>query len=67
VDAVGRSVVRELVEVKTPKALQALPDGGAGWAVHHALFARAGLTDAAQAEAHSHHAIWVDLATLDQR
>jgi AAA+ ATPase superfamily predicted ATPase len=67
VDAVGRSVVRELIEVKTPKALQALPDGGAGWAVHHALFARAGLTDAAQAEAHSHHAIWVDLATLDQR
>ncbi|MFL7809798.1 MAG: ATP-binding protein, partial [Anaerolineae bacterium] len=66
VDAVGRSVVRELVEVKTPKVLQALPDGGAGWAVHHALFARAGWTDAAQAEAHSHSAILCDLATLDQ-
>ena len=66
VDAVGRSVVRELVEVKTPKVLQALPDGGAGWAVHHALFARAGWTDAARAEAHSHSAILCDLATLDQ-
>ena len=66
VDAVGRAVVRELVEVKTPKVLQTLPDGGAGWAVHHALFARAGWTDAARAEAHSHSAILCDLATLDQ-
>jgi len=66
VDAVGRSVVRELVEAKTPKVLHALPDDGAGWTVHHALFARAGLTDAAQAEAQSHEAILVDLAMLDQ-
>jgi len=66
VEAVSRWVVRELVEVKTPKVLRALPDGGAGWAVHYALFARAGLTDAAQEEARSHSAILVDLATLDQ-
>jgi len=66
VDAVGRSVVRELVEEKTPKILQALPDGGDGWRTHHALFARAGFTDPAQAEAQSHKATLVDLATLDR-
>jgi AAA+ ATPase superfamily predicted ATPase len=66
VDAVGRAVVRELVEIKAPKVLRALPDGGARWAVHYALFARAGSTDASQAEARSHSAILCDLATLDQ-
>jgi AAA+ ATPase superfamily predicted ATPase len=66
VHAVGRPVVRELVEEKTPKVLQALPAGGAGWAVHHALFARAGFTDAAQAEAQSDRAVLVDLAALDR-
>ena len=43
VDAVGRSILRELLD-KTPLVLQALPEGGAGWAVHHTLFARAGFT-----------------------
>jgi hypothetical protein len=66
VDAVGRSVVRELVEEKTPKVLQALPDGGEGWTIHHALFARAGFTDAAQAEAQTHKATLVELAALDR-
>jgi AAA+ ATPase superfamily predicted ATPase len=65
VGAVGRSVVRGLVE-KTPKVLRALPDGGAGWTVHYAFFARAGFTDAAQAEAQGHGALLVDLATLDR-
>ena len=65
VSAVGRSVVRELVEEKTPKVLQALPDGGDGWAVHHVLFARDGFTEAAQAEAQTHRATLVDLAALD--
>jgi AAA+ ATPase superfamily predicted ATPase len=66
VDAVGRSVVRELVEEKTPKVLQALPDSGEGWTAHHALFARAGFTGAAQAEAQAHKATLIDLVTLDR-
>jgi AAA+ ATPase superfamily predicted ATPase len=66
VDAVGRSVVRELVEEKTPKVLQVLPDGGEGWTIHHVLFAHAGFTGAAQAEAQIHKATLVDLAALDR-
>ena len=64
VDAVGRSTVRELVEAKTPKVLNELPDHGVGWTVHYALFARAGFTDAAAAEARQHGALLVDLETL---
>jgi len=66
VDPVGRSVLRELAEEKTPKVLQALPEGGEGWTTHHVLFARAGFTDPAQAEAQAHKATLVDLATLDR-
>jgi hypothetical protein len=46
--------------------LKELPDGGAGWAVHYAFFARAGFTDAAQALAMTHGALLVDLTRLDQ-
>jgi hypothetical protein len=63
---VGRSVVRGLVEEKTPKVLQALPDGGAGSTTRHVLFAPAGFTDPAQAEAQAHKATLVDLAALDR-
>jgi hypothetical protein len=42
-----------------------LPDGGKGWTTHHALFARAGFTEAAQAEAQAHKVIPIDLAALD--
>jgi hypothetical protein len=63
---VGRAVARELVEQKTPKVLRALPGNGAGWAVHYALFGRAGFTEAAQAEAQAHGALLVDLTTLDR-
>jgi AAA+ ATPase superfamily predicted ATPase len=66
VGAVGRSVLRELVAVKTPKVCQALPDGGDKWTIHHALFARSGFTDAARAEAQAHDVALVDLATLDR-
>jgi len=65
VDAVSRSILRELLD-KTPLVLQALPEGGAGWAAHHALFARAGFTEAAQADARIHHVMLVDLARLDE-
>ena len=72
VDAVPRSVVRELIEEKTPRVLKGLPDAGAGWTVHYAFFARAGLTTAAQEFAAEHasgvhcHALLVDLTRLDR-
>jgi AAA+ ATPase superfamily predicted ATPase len=59
VDAVGRSVVQELVE-KSPKVVP-----GEEWQVHYVFFARAGFTDAARAEAESVGAQLVDLETLD--
>jgi AAA+ ATPase superfamily predicted ATPase len=63
-EAVGKDVLRELVEIKTPRVLKELPDGGQGWRVRHALFARAGFTDAAQAAAQTEAAMLVDLAAL---
>ena len=63
--AVGRNVVRELIETKTPKVLKELPKQGEGWHVHYAFFARAGFTDAAQAEARSAGALLVALERLD--
>jgi AAA+ ATPase superfamily predicted ATPase len=63
---VGRGLVRELVESKTPKVLAALSDGGEGWTVHHAFFARAGFTEAAQAKGERHRVTLVALAQLDE-
>ena len=59
VDAVGRSVIRELVE----KSPQVVPEDD--WQVHYVFFARAGFTDAARAEAEAVGAQLVDLETLD--
>jgi hypothetical protein len=63
---VGRNVVRELVEDKTPRVLKALPDEGERWAVHYAVFARAGFTDAARQEADDWSALLVDLSGLNR-
>jgi uncharacterized protein len=60
VDAVGRSVVRELID-KAPKVVP-----GEGWQVHYIYFARAGFTDAAIQEAQKVGALLVDLETLDK-
>jgi hypothetical protein len=65
-DPVGRDVIAKLIAQKTPRVLQALPDQGAGWHVHYAFFARAGFTEAAQAEAERADAILVDLKRLDR-
>jgi uncharacterized protein len=65
-EAVGRDVARELVEKKSPQVLRELPDAGAGWTVRHALFARAGLTDAACSFAEERGMIVADLAVLDR-
>jgi len=59
VGAVGRSVIRELIE-KAPKVVP-----GQGWQVHYAYFAREGFTEAARDEAQLVGALLVDLATLD--
>jgi len=59
-------VVCELLEEKTPKALAVLPDRGDGWTVRHMLFARAGFTEAARAEARAHKMLLTDLAMLDE-
>ncbi len=64
-DMVGRDVVRELIERKTPKVLKALPDAGEGWTVQYAFFARAGFTGAARDEAESVDAQLVDMERLD--
>ncbi len=42
--AVGKGVIDELVESKTPKVLKSLPKNGAGWQVEYAFFARVGFT-----------------------
>ncbi len=51
---VSRSVLAELIEVKTSKVLADLPDGGDGWTVHYALFARQAFTGAAHSLAAQH-------------
>jgi AAA+ ATPase superfamily predicted ATPase len=63
---VGRALIRELVEAKTPKVLATLPDQGAEWTVYYAFFARVGFTEAAQAEAGEHRIQLVSLEQLDQ-
>ncbi len=63
---VGRAVVRELVEDKTAKTLASLPEKGAGWQVHHALFARTGFSKAATALALEHAIQLVTLADMEQ-
>jgi hypothetical protein len=61
--AVGRSVVRELIEEKTPRVLARLEGE---WQTHYAFFACGGFTEAAQREAAKVGARTVDLAQLDQ-
>jgi AAA+ ATPase superfamily predicted ATPase len=46
-----RAVVTDLVERKTPRVLNGLPDKGEGWTVHYAIFARYDFTRAACHEA----------------
>jgi AAA+ ATPase superfamily predicted ATPase len=64
-DAVRLDVLRDLIDDKTPRLLTTLPDGGSGWRVHHALFARAGFTAATVQAAAQAGARLVDLAELD--
>jgi AAA+ ATPase superfamily predicted ATPase len=63
---VDKATMDELLESKTPQLVQALPDEGRGWTVHHAFFARAGFTPEARALAKSRRVTWVDLDRLDR-
>jgi hypothetical protein len=62
-DAVGRNVVKDLIEERAPRVLKR-PTGE--WRTHYAFFSRAGFTDAAKEEAAKVEARMVDLAQLDR-
>ena len=64
-DLVSRQIVRELIEQKGPHLRRDLPDEGAGWTFHYALFAWAGFTETAMAEMAAQAGLLVDLPTLD--
>jgi len=64
-DRIDRQVVRDLVDGKTPLLLQDLPEGGKGWKVNYALFARSGFTPAAKTEMQQKGGMLVDLKALD--
>ena len=64
-ERVDRQVVRELIEEKTPLALKDLPEEGAGWKVHYALFGRMGFTPAAREEMDKVQGSLIDLNTID--
>ena len=63
---VDRPVVRELIEVKTPRLLQDLDADPAAWRIHYAIFSRLGLTPAAQDALHAAGGLAVDLNHLDR-
>jgi uncharacterized protein len=62
----ARKLIRELSERKTPRLLADLPDGGAGWRIHYAFFARSEFTDAALALAAAQGAQTLTLADVEQ-
>lgn len=64
-DDIDRQVARELIEQKTPLVLKQLPEEGAGWKIHYALFGRNGFTTAAKAEMDKLNGFVVDLKMLD--
>jgi len=63
-EAVDRQTVRDLLERTIPLTLADLPEGGTGWNVYPALFARAGATPAARATLEAAGGMVVDLPTL---
>jgi hypothetical protein len=62
---ISRRILRELVIEKTPKVLDALPEGGDGWRVHYVFFSREGFTEAARTMAEENGVTLVDLEMLD--
>lgn len=64
-EPIGRGIVRELIEQKTPKVLAELPHQPTDWTVHHIFFARAGFSTAAQQYASVQNITLVDLEVLE--
>ena len=65
-EAVGRQVIIDLIETKTPLVLKDIWDGKSEWKVHYAFFARHGFTQAAKNEANKHGGQLIDLKMIDQ-
>ncbi|NTU80673.1 MAG: ATP-binding protein [Chloroflexales bacterium] len=63
-DPVDRKVVRELIEQKTPLVLADMEASAGDWSIRHALFARAGATEAARETLAAHGGLLVDLDQL---
>jgi len=63
-EAVDRQTVRDLIDRSVPLTVADLPDKGAGWQVTPALFARAGVTRAAQKTLREAGGLVVDLPRL---
>jgi len=65
-DDLSQAVVRELIEEKSPRVRQVLPDEGEGWKIYYALFSRTGFTPAAREFGRQHGAVFVDASQLDR-
>lgn len=64
-DAVGREIVRDLLENKTPKVLADMDVQNKGWTVQHAVFTRSGFDAEARQEAGERGVLLVDLERMD--
>ncbi|MEM7119558.1 MAG: ATP-binding protein [Chloroflexota bacterium] len=64
-DPIGRGIVRELVEQKTPKLLAELPHTASDWMVHYIFFARAGFSASACQYAAEQNVTLADLELLE--
>ncbi len=64
-EPVAKKVIEELINLKTPKVLKTLPEGGGGWTIGYLFFSRSGFNDAAQEIAEKHGVQLIDLAVLD--
>jgi uncharacterized protein len=65
-EAVDKKIVRDLVETKTPLILADLPQGGAAWRLHYAIFTRSGMTPAARQELLARDGLLIELDRLYQ-
>jgi hypothetical protein len=63
-EAVDCKVVRELIATKTPLVLKDMKVDASAWTIRHAIFARAGATEAAQQELIAHNGALIDLKRL---
>jgi hypothetical protein len=65
-ERIDRQIVHDMIEKKTPKVMQSLPEDWAGWRVHYVLFSRGGVKSAALTELQRFNGVSVDLRMLDK-